>query len=190
MSGSNGRSPCRRIVLAGCPLAYQDQRRPALLLSGKLFCAICGRGLALFRMDYLGYRAAKHAGCHNKARVQRQHFEARRLYVMGRQLLQEDPLAAFTSAIIGNLRAGLGDGFRVREVAAAHPSFASAARSTKGGTGGEALGLPLGLPQCAPPAAAPPFLSNETATIAHTSTAPSKPKQSAYPISVAWARML
>ena len=55
---------------------------------------------------------------------------------------------------------------------------------------GEALGLPLGLPQCAPPAAAPPFLSKETATIAHTSTAPSKPKQSAYPISVAWARML
>lgn len=110
MSGSNGRSPCRRIVLAGCPLTYQDRRRPALLLSGKLFCAICGRGLALFRMDYLGYRAAKHAGCHNKARVRRQHFEARRLYVMGRQLLQENPVAAFAGAIIGNIRAGLGDG--------------------------------------------------------------------------------
>jgi hypothetical protein len=61
-------------------------------------------------MDYLGYRAAKHAGCHTKARVRRQHFEARRLYVMGQQLLQENPLAAFAGAVIGNIRAGLGDG--------------------------------------------------------------------------------
>jgi hypothetical protein len=140
-------------------------------------------------MDYLGYRAAKHAGCHTKARVRRQHFEARRLYVRGRQLLQENPLAAFAGAVIGNIRAGLGDGSTWG--GRSSPSGLRLGRPfDKAWHNGEALGLPLGLPQCAPPVAAPPFLSKETATIAHTSTAPSKPKQSAYPISVAWARML
>jgi Recombinase zinc beta ribbon domain len=78
--------------------AHWEKRRPRHLLSGKVFCGSCGRGLSVAGQDYLGCKAAKHGTCGNTTTIRRADLAAHVMDALGRQLMRSELVAAFIAA--------------------------------------------------------------------------------------------
>ena len=86
---ADGNEPQRR---------FWDQRRPMHLLSGKVFCAGCGKPYANVGRDYLACRVADAKGpCDNKVRLRRDRLEAEVLEALETRLMQPELVAAFVA---------------------------------------------------------------------------------------------
>ena len=77
--------------------AFWLRRRPRHLLSGKVFCGVCGRPLSLFGRDYLGCKAAAHGTCRNRRTIRRAMLQDRVMDTLGRELMQPGLVAEFVA---------------------------------------------------------------------------------------------
>lgn len=77
---------------------WWDKRRAQHLLSGKVFCGVCGRGFASLGKDYLGCMSARQGTCRNASTIRRAHLTARVLEALGRQLMQPEHVTDFIAA--------------------------------------------------------------------------------------------
>jgi hypothetical protein len=75
--------------------AFWLRRRPRHLLSGKIFCGVCGRPLSLLGKNYLGCKAARNGTCHNRRTISRAVVQERVIDALRRQLMQPALVAEF-----------------------------------------------------------------------------------------------
>jgi site-specific DNA recombinase len=75
---------------------FWEQRRPAHLLTGRVFCGSCGALMQASGKDYLACRVAvAHGPCGNRRSVRRGALEERILDALGSELMRPELVAAF-----------------------------------------------------------------------------------------------
>jgi site-specific DNA recombinase len=77
---------------------FWEARRPKHLLSGKVFCSVCGHTFKAAGKDYLACLAAKDSTCRNHARVRRAALEQWVLDALGTRLMDPALAAEFAAA--------------------------------------------------------------------------------------------
>ncbi len=77
---------------------FWDRRKPRHLLTGKVFCGICGQGFATMGKDYLRCMHARNGHCANTASLRRGPLESAVLDALRVQLMAPHLLKAFVGA--------------------------------------------------------------------------------------------
>ncbi|HYF06699.1 MAG TPA: recombinase family protein, partial [Acetobacteraceae bacterium] len=79
---------------------YCDRRRPRHVLSGKVFCGVCGRAYTSSGGQYLGCPDALAGVCRNRATIRRSVLESHVLDALGTQLMDPVLTEAFVEAFM------------------------------------------------------------------------------------------
>lgn len=76
---------------------FWDARRPPNLVTGKVFCGVCGRTYKTIAKDYLMCRAAHDHACRNRRAIKRSALTARVCEALGSKLMDPELASEFAS---------------------------------------------------------------------------------------------